>query len=294
MAHQEVKIIEDSRTQDGVTRITTYQLRYWRAIHAELMTHRVFSRNASSSRAIPVKKILAQVWNDPAGPTYWGSNRPGMQAGDELSGWRLWAAKKLWKLASRTACVFAWGMMKVGLHKQYANRVLEPFQYISVVVTSTEWRNFFELRDHEMAFPEFHDLASEMKYVMKNSLPKMLRTGQWHLPYVLKEERQALALPLLVKLSTARCCRTSYDRHDGTPAPHEEDVALHDKLVVAEPLHASPAEHQVLYDGSGITFDSRIDLQGNLRGKGIVQYRKLLENPAANDYYMGGQYERAI
>lgn len=294
MARQEVKIIEDSRTPDGATRITTFQLRYWRAFHGELMTHRVFSRNASSSRAIPIMTMLKRVWNDPAMPTYWGSNKPGMQAGEEIQGWRRTMAKLVWLAAGRMECFAAYLLHKLGVHKQIANRRTEADQYISVVVTATEYRGFFELRDHHMAMPEFHDLAAAMKDEMRNSLPKLLRTGQWHLPYVTKEDRTKHDLPTLVKLSTARCCRTSYNRHDGTPAPVDADVKLHDDLVVSEPLHASPAEHQVMYDGSGHVFDPRIDLQGNLRGKGIIQYRKLLENPPAYDYYLGEQHARPI
>src|SRR5690606_30080072 len=118
------------------------QLRYPRFIHAEFMTHRAFSRNASSSRAIPVHKMLSQVWNDPATPIHWGASRPGMQAREELKGWKRKAAQAIWKLAGRAACVFAWGAMKLGLHKQVANRILEPWQYIHVVVTATDWDNF--------------------------------------------------------------------------------------------------------------------------------------------------------
>jgi hypothetical protein len=271
MATQEVKIIEDSITSNGI-RITTFQLRYWRAIHAEVMTHRVFSRNASSSRAIPIKRMLANIRANMAKPTYWGSNKPGMQAGKEIDGSALWMANLIWATAGKAACAAAWALEKLGVHKQIANRLTEPFQYISVVLTSTEWLNFYELRDHPAAMPEFRDLARKMKHEQKISIPKKLKKGDWHLPYITKRERTSLTIEQLVKLSTARCCRVSYDRHDGKPAEREEDYALHDMLVVAEPLHASPAEHQVMFDTAHGN-----SLSGNLHGRGIVQYRKVLE-----------------
>ena len=139
------KMIADSY-YDFDNRICTLQLKYPRFIHAEFMTHRVFSRSASSSRAIPISKIISQVWNDPAMPVYWGANVSGMQANEELTGWKLSAAKFIWKTSAKVACIFAYGFDKIGLHKQIGNRILEPWQYINVIVTSTEWDNFFDLR----------------------------------------------------------------------------------------------------------------------------------------------------
>ena len=134
----EVKIIADSISPTGV-RITTMQLKYPRFIHSEFMTHRQFSRNASSSRAIPVSRMLKYVWNDPAIPIYWGSNKPGIQAGTELPTFRRLLAIGLWKLSGKAICIPVWCMAKLGLHKQVSNRLLEPWLHIHVVVTSTEW-----------------------------------------------------------------------------------------------------------------------------------------------------------
>ena len=240
-----VQVVADSTTNHGV-RITSVQLRYWRAIHAELMTHRVFSRNASSSRAIPVMKVLAQVWSDPAGPIHWGANRPGMQAKEELTGWRKKAAQFLWRSAGKVACVFAYGFIKIGLHKQVANRILEPWQYINVLVTATEWDNFFALRRHEDAQPEIHELADAIHFAMERSSPMYLNPGEWHIPYVPDNEWAPLDNAGAVKVSTARNARTSYLTHDGKPTEMAADIALHDKLVIAEPLHASPAEHPAM------------------------------------------------
>lgn len=268
-----VKIVADSISPSGI-RLTTMQLRYPRFIHAEFMTHRVFSRNASSSRAIPVHKMLSQVWNDPATPIHWGANRPGMQAREELQGWKRKAAQALWKWAGRTACVFAWGAMKLGLHKQVANRILEPWQYIHVVVTATDWENFFTLRMHPDAQPEIKELATEMWLELYYSEPTKLKWGQWHLPYaepISSAVYEQKGLDDLVKVSVARCARVSYMTHDGKVPDITKDVALHDKLVVAEPLHASPAEHQAYC----ARYEEANKYRSNVRG--WIQYRKLLE-----------------
>ena len=233
------------------------------------MTHRVFSRNASSSRAIPVKTMLSQVWNDPAMPEYWGANKSGMQAGGAILGPRKDVIKFVWKTAAKAACVAAWSMMKLGLHKQWANRVLEPWQFIHVIVTATEWDNFMELRYHNDAQPEIFALARAVKIARTVSKPKELKHGEWHLPYITEAERNEYDLKTLQKMSTARCCRVSYLKHDGTKPNVEDDLKLYDRLVGSRPLHASPLEH--------IATPSRGDntWSGNLRG--WVQYRKQVE-----------------
>jgi hypothetical protein len=298
MAHHNVRIVADSITDSTEpTRITTFMLRYWRAFHGELLTHRVFSRCSGSSRAIPTKKIIGEVWHDPAGPSFWGANQPGMQSMEELKGWRLWAAQKLWKAASRCACGFAWALNRVGLHKQYANRGLEPYQYLSVMVTSTEYENFFKLRNHKAAMPEFKNLAADMQRAMLGSTPKLLKDGEWHLPLVGEPIASGLDTKTNLKISAARHARASYNRHDGTPAPLHEDLNLHERLVGDDPMHASPTEHQVLFTKTVMPCRRKhdaqdhmvagTDLQGNLRGNGLVQYRKLLENVDAYRFYLG-------
>lgn len=269
-----VKILADSISAEG-HRLTTYQLSYWRPIHSEFMTHRVFGRNASSSRAIPVKTMLKQVWTNPAMPMSWGLNKPGMQAGKEASGLRRMLSKYLWRTAGRCACCFAWLLMKAGIHKQVANRVLEPWQFIHVVVTATEYENFFELRDHEDAQPEIHVLAYLMKQARLESEPTLLRPGEWHLPYISFEEREQHDVEILKQVSAARCCRVSYMKHDGTAADISTDLKLCKRLVGSVPLHASPFEHQATPDVLvGDKWATRA-LHGNLVG--WKQYRKYIE-----------------
>lgn len=262
------KVVEDSVSLDGI-RLTTLQLRYPRFIHAEFMTHRVFSRNASSSRAIPVNKMLQQVWSDPAAPIHWGQNQPGMQAKTEMEGWRRTAAQAVWRWSGRLMCGMVWVGMKLGMHKQIANRLLEPWQFIHVIVTATEWENFFLLRDHPDAQPEIRALAIVMKQAMERSTPKKLVVGQWHLPYVTAAERSEFSTELLCKLSAARCARVSYLTHDGQAPVLAKDLDLYDRLVGANPIHASPVEHQASPAFFAHTWS------GNLRG--WEQYRKSVE-----------------
>lgn len=235
------------------------------------MTHRAFSRNAGSSRAIPVKRVLAQVWNDPAGPDHWGVNQAGMQARAELVGWRRAAAGSLWRTAGKVMCGFAWGMMKLGLHKQVANRILEPWQYINVVVSATDWANFFHLRCHPDAQPEFQALAEgirkEMRRARRAGDVYPLARDEWHLIYVTDAERKQLDARTLLKLSTARAARVSYAPFDGN-ANLQKEIDRHDALVGSEPIHASPAEHQARCMATGMRY-------ANFRG--FVQYRAYIE-----------------
>lgn len=243
------KVIADSASE--VSRITTLELRYPRFIHSEFMTHRMFSRNASSSRAIPVKKMIDQVRDVPAMPIHWGKNQPGMQAREELSDLDLAVCKGKWITAAETAARLAEQMSNTGAHKQIVNRLLEPFQWITVVVTATEWDNFFDLRDHEDAQPEIRYLAQLMRAAMNASKPVSVDHevyGEdiwgWHLPYVSTEERNALRFFEAIRCSVARCARVAYLNHDGSAPDIAKDLDLFTKLIESKPAHASPAEHQ--------------------------------------------------
>jgi thymidylate synthase ThyX len=229
--------------------IVTLQLRYPRFIHSEFMTHRMFSRNASSSRAIPVAKTIEQVCKEPAMPIHWGKNQPGMQAREELDAKHVKTVRRLWFNAAYSAAFYAEELMELGAHKQIVNRLLEPFQWISVVVTATEWDNFFELRDHEDAQPEIRFLAQMMHEAIIDSVPiyrglSDANASAWHLPYVSQTERTQFPIEQLVAMSAARCARVSYLTHDGNKPDPAADIALHDRLVGSRPIHASPTEHQ--------------------------------------------------
>lgn len=277
-----VKIIEDSISPDGI-RLTTMHLRYWRAIHAELMTHRVFSRNARSSRAVPSRVLLTEPIFIPV----FGMNQPGMQseivASEELQmKWR-----REWQDLAAVCRDYVERWSAEGMHKQHANRPLEWFGWIDVLVTSTDWNNFFNLRISKYAQPEFDELAQAMKEAMDNNTPKLLQPGEWHLPYVSEKERDGRwGIEPLLKLSTARCARLSYESFEEGKFDLNKEMERHDRLVVSQPVHASPAEHQATpdewlithADQDGVGDYRNPSLHGNFRG--WVQYRKTLANEA--------------
>ena len=267
----EVKVIEDSLNPNTGRRLTTLQVRYWRSIHGEVMTHRVFSRNASSSRAIPISTFLKQVWNDPAGPIHWGANVSGMQAKTELIGFKRWFAQKAWSLSGKLMCGVVWSVNKVCKpHKQTFNRLLEPWQYISVIITATEWDNFLELRDHPDAQPEIRELAQKIGAALNESYP-VVRTH--HLPYVDFSEKFKYSIENCFKISTARCARVSYLTHDGKVPDVKKDMKLHDILVGSRPIHASPTEHQAIAQNDDLFYK-------NFRG--WKQYRYEVEDKVYN------------
>lgn len=277
-------VVEDSVSDESGIRLTTMQLAYPRLVHSEFLTHRAFSRNASSSRAIPVAKVIEQVRNRPAMPVHWGANQPGMQAREQVA--NIDGARALWRKAASDSADTAEAMMAMGLHKQVANRILEPFQIIHVIVTATEWGNFFELRHHEDADPNIFELARVMRQAYRASIPvgrgaDRDKTSSWHLPYVTRAERDAHPHEprYLAKLSAARCARVSYLTHDGQQPDPVKDIALYDRLVGSRPLHASPVEHQACPDREVHSLTTtrflHPELHGNLRG--WIQHRKIVE-----------------
>jgi len=239
----EAKLILDSISKNGI-RITTFELKYPRFILSEFNTHRAFSRNSASSRAIPVKKMIKDVINDPVIPVFWGKNQPGMQAKEELLGIKKKLAIAIWRFSRYPACLFAYTLTKIGLHKQIANRIIEPWMWTKTIVTATEWDNFFELRAHEDAQPEIYELACKMYSEYLKSEPSVVNFGEWHLPYITESDFIKYTNEELIKISAARCARVSYLTHDGKTPSAEKDFQLYKDLVESIPIHASPTEHQ--------------------------------------------------
>ncbi len=290
------KVIKDSISPDGV-RITTLELEYPRIIHSELMTHRVFSRNSASSRAIPVSKVIELVESNPAMPVHWGKNQAGMQAKEELDDLNKEAVRQLWLEAAKQAVSIAKVMADIGGHKQVVNRILEPFQHMKVVVTSTEWANWDWLRDHPDADPTIHALAKEMKRVRNESTPEELFYGEWHLPYVNSERSKVYAErnyfdehgePITLEqarmISASCCAQTSYRKQDGSLEKAED---IFKKLIESEPCHASPVEHMatpISSDwGCGVTHEDWQGQQWSANFRGWVQFRQLIPNNAKYD-----------
>lgn len=259
------EIVCDSLAPSGI-RLTTFVLTYPRFIHSEFLTHRMISRNASSSRAIPVKKQIQMVVDNPAIPLAFTKNRAGMQGGEALDGESHEAAVKTWLEARDRAVENAQKLADMEVHKQYANRILEPWAHITVVATATDWDNFFALRCHEMAQPEIHALADLMYMEYNARYPQSLKEGDWHLPFTINLF-DFYSTEEAIKASVARCARVSYLNHEGNSPTKEEDLKLYDRLLGSIPIHASPAEHQA----KALAINER---SGNFCG--WVQYRKTL------------------
>jgi thymidylate synthase ThyX len=237
------RVLIDSRSPSGA-RLTTLEVRYPRFIHSEMMTHRVFSRNAASSRAIPIKKMIAAVREEPALPVYWGRNQTGMSAREAIAPEVEMQARAEWQAALDDALRHAERLAArdIDLHKQLVNRLLEPFAWITVIITATEWANFFTQRCHPDAQPEIKHIADLMLAEYRASTPAPVALGRWHLPLIQDDER-GLPDELLCKLSVARCARVSYLTHDGK-RDHAKDLVLYERLLEGGANgHWSPFEH---------------------------------------------------
>jgi hypothetical protein len=242
----DAKVLTDS-IASGV-RLTTLQVTFPRIVLAEFNTHRVFSRSSASSRAIPVEKRIAEVRQNAFIPEAFGANKKGMQAGDALGDESQEAARMAWLDAAYQATQQAAKLAQIGVHKQWANRMLEPFLWHTVIVTATEWANFFALRCSPEAQPEIRTAAELMRAALAASTPVERKPGEWHLPFVFDEDYEAFsdldpaALPFvdLPKVSTARCARVTHLTHDGK-RDLNADCSLHDRLLMNG--HMSPFEH---------------------------------------------------
>lgn len=268
-----VKVIADSVDVDD-NRIVTLECRYPLMIHAQVMTHRKFSRNAQSNRAMPVARMLEAVKKSPAHPAQWGKNRAGMSAKDILNKNEEREARAVWDIAAEAAAQYSSILSNMGLHKQVANRVTMPFQHITTIITATEWDNFFDLRLND-ADPTMMELARMMRTAMALSLPRELKAGEWHLPYVREEK----SLDTALKVSVARCARVSYNNHDGSKTSVEDDKRLYYRLL--EDGHMSPFEHQASpmsnSDKRGLT---HIGVEGGRWSgnfKNWIQYRNYIK-----------------
>lgn len=262
-----VKILADSISPNGC-RLTTVEKKYARIIHSEELTHKMFSRNSASSRAIPAAKMIQSIDEDPFVPIWWGKNEPGMQAYAEVEDKE--AAIAWWLEGKRLMIEHAKKGLDMGLHKQIVNRTIEPWMWITVISSFTDVNNYLGLRDHHAAEPHIQLNAKLLKEAMNNSLPRCLAVGEWHLPMINFDDEvdRSLSKDDLIKVSVGRCARVSYLTHNGKRDP-QEDIKLHDRLAVQVPLHASPAEHQA------ICMDDT-NYYGNFRG--WKQYRKHLTN----------------
>jgi hypothetical protein len=289
------KVIADSISPAGV-RLTTLECEFHRYVLAEVNTHRRFSRNSASSRAIPVEKMIARLVSSPALPPEYVSNKPGMQGGEPLKPELAASCENLIRAHLGGALRLADALRDLGLHKGNTNRYLEPWMWHTAVITATDWKNFFAQRASSaslMAIREFRDFADAVMGALAASTPTKLKHGQWHLPYIDDETFDLAmspppvvdAIETLKKVSAARCARVSYLTQDGKKSI-QDDLTLYERLSTAVPMHASPLEHvatpcecQVMYayppdESRGLPrpdlrFDERVvrpDHRGNFRG----------------------------
>lgn len=277
------KVLADS-IANGV-RLTTLEVTFPRFILAEFNTHRMLSRNSASSRAIPVERRIQQVRENPFVPEAFGRNKSGMQAAENVDGWREKIARWSWLGLSKVALVVAWILSKLGVHKQHANRVLELWSWHTVVVTATEWDNFFALRDHHAAQPEMQITARAMRAAMNASVPRELQPGEWHLPYLDSGEAsrtmQINDIRGLLAASVARCAAVSFERQNAEK-PRDAYIERHDQM--AKMAHWSPFEHQARVLDASCHDDDLLTRSfiGNFRNPWL-QYRKTLPNEAVFD-----------
>ena len=257
------RVLADSISPAGI-RLTTLEVRFPRFILSEFNTHRVFSRNSASSRAVPTNKMVDRVLEHPAMPVEWGVNKAGMSASETLTPEQAEEAKAEWLRARDSAVQHVRDLQRLNVHKQVINRIMEPFMWHTVIVTATEWDNFFSLRLAENAQPEIRVAAQHMRAAIDASKPAPVEIGAWHLPLVQDDER-AMPIEELKKVSAARCARVSYLTHDGK-RDIEKDVELCQRLL--SDRHMSPFEHVA-------TPSADADFHANFRG--WRQMRKELE-----------------
>ena len=227
------------------------EIEYPRFILAELNTHRMLSKNSASSRAIPTKAMREHVMQDPAMPVHWGQNQPGMQASEEVQDKA--RALTLWHAAKESACYYNEQFENMGVHKQIANRVTEPWMTMKTVISGTEWANFFYLRNHQDAQPEIKALAHAIKVAQDASTPQLLYPGEWHVPYIDTVRNDVTGTlqyfvgndivdqELAIKVSASCCAQVSYRKTDDSIA---KALRIYDQLINSKPAHASPVEHQ--------------------------------------------------
>lgn len=287
----QAKIIEDSYNSITGDRLTTFVLKFPRIVLAEFNTHRALSRNSASSRAIPFKKMLKMVLDDPFIPLEFLENHTGMQGSKKLEGWRENVAKLLWLNARNFAVLSSFVLNKFNVTKQLCNRILEPFMWHTVIASGTDWENFFKLRYNENAEIHIAKLAELMLNEYNNSQPKLKKPiikqlndfdspinfleneenlKNLHIPYSEKMPKETTIWDK-IKISVARCARVSYLTQDGK-IDKEKDIDLYNRLV--ENGHWSPLEHVAIPIEKSEYF-------GNF--KGWVQVRKLHKNENQKD-----------
>jgi thymidylate synthase ThyX len=267
------KVLADSVNDEGY-RLTTMEIKLPLFILPQLLTHRMFSGNGMSARAVPYKRYAQMVVSDDVSPVEWGANESGMQAYELMSEEDAAQAQVYWDAARQHMLYYTQKIADLGAHKQFVNRLLIPFATCTRVISATTYDNFFRLRLEHDVQPEMQELAKAMHDAYVGSEPMQLDYGQWHLPYIKGTTAEKLKLPQRIRVSVARCARVSYKAYDGRDSV-EKDEQLFSKLVNSKPPHLSPLEHVA----TPVEYIPGQDT-GNFRG--WLQMRKLLERDRGN------------
>ena len=301
------RVVADSKHYKLHTRITTFELSFPRWILAEFNTHRLLSRNSASSRAIPIQANIDNILADTAMPVHWGLNQAGMVADAEANEEVTAKAKTIWYEARDAAIKAAKDLSDLGIHKQIANRLIENFTFQKVIVTATEWDNFFWLRSHKDAQPEIKLLSDMMLKAYNESVPEILDLGEWHTPYVTHARHNVtnklmylssgaieITLEEARKVSASCCAQVSYRKSDESL---DKAIRVFDMLNLEADTddvrkHSSPIEHQAtpvaideyILDIPGATHD---DLNGACWSgnfKNWIQYRHLFDEDSCTKH----------
>lgn len=190
-----VRVVAHSKSAYSGKEIVTFEYEAPKCILSEINTHRLFSRNAQSSRAVPIAKVIEGIRTNPVTPVYWGSNQAGMVAGNEIdipvklpsnqdSSFKEYARDGAWFYTARDVADLMQAWEDAGYHKQIVNRIGEAFTFVRGVITATEFDNFFHLRIHPAADPFIQELARCMWEALQASEAEVLYEGEWHTPYV--------------------------------------------------------------------------------------------------------------
>lgn len=270
MKDYEVEIIADSRVEDE--RITTMKITFPRIVAEELLRHRSFSFCSQSSRAVPIARMIEQ--NVGFVPELWRKHKPGMSPNEEYPWTEMEIEKleKVWKTALDFSVATAKTFAELGIAKEVANRLLMPFQWITLLVhgNGAAYKNFFDLRCDAAAQFEIRKLANLMRSTYSSSVP---RVGILHLPFI----ERPMEIVKSIKISAARCARVSYYNHEGLTSNPDDDIELANRLK--KDKHMSPFEFQVFSrkEFEFLTGGTDDDLSGNLQNSKLLQIRKLIE-----------------
>lgn len=222
------------------------------------------SRNSASSRAIPTLTSIKNVLASPVSPKDYGlpKNGKGMQPKSALTGLKAWLSVAMWNSLMYLTIAHCYLLNKVGLHKQWTNRLLEPYTYTKVLITSTEWDNFMKLRRHHASQDAMQVVAECIHKALNDSTPTTVHDGYWYLPYVgIFTVKPSIEL---LNISVSCCAQVSFRTSDDSPEKAERVV---NALLNTDVKHMSPFEH-IAVTSSGNYY--------NLHN--FMSYRYILEN----------------